>query len=84
MSIVIYYHTPDPGGADLFPTAEYFGMDEMIKALDRMEVLRKMGKPHVSMSVDNPNSVGQPGVDSVEDGKTPDGVPYTWVKRRQV
>lgn len=28
--------------------------------------------------------VGRFGVDEVANGKTPDGVDYTWVKRRQV
>jgi hypothetical protein len=82
MSIVIYYHTPDPGGVDLFPAAEYLDMSEMSYALERMQVLRNLGRTFVTMCVENPNSVGKPGVDSVVDGKTPDGVNYTWKKRR--
>jgi hypothetical protein len=81
MSIVIYYHKPDPAG-DRWPQAEYFGMDEMSKALDRMQHLRTISATHVCMSVDNPDSVGKPGVDSIVDGKCPDGVAYDWKKRR--
>jgi hypothetical protein len=82
MSIVIYYHKLDPAG-DRWPQAEYLGMDEMSKALDRMQHLRTIGATHVCMSVDNPFSVGKPGVDSISaDGMCPDGVPYDWKKRR--
>lgn len=82
MSIVLYYHTPDPGGKDVFPTAEYFGDTELIPALKRLEVLRRLGKTHAIISTEDPNSVGLPGVDSVENGLTPDGQPYDWRKRR--
>ena len=45
---------------------------------------RQPGVTHVTICTDDPNSVGQPGVDAVKDGRTPDGEPYTWVKRRRV
>ncbi len=82
MSIVLYYHQLDPGGQDRFPTAEYFGDTELVPALNRTEALRKLGCTHVIISTNDPNSVGKPGVASVEDGKTPDGEPYDWRKRR--
>jgi hypothetical protein len=37
---------------------------------------------HVTISSELSNSVGKAGVTSVEDGKTPDGHPYEWKKRR--
>jgi hypothetical protein len=82
MSIVLYYHKPDPGGVDLFPTAEYFGDTELGPALARTEQVRQLGFTHVCISTEDPNSVGKPGVASVEGGKTPDGEPYDWRKRR--
>lgn len=84
MSIVIYYLETSPiiGGTVTSTRAEAFGMSEMSAALNRMQALRTLGRTHVAISVDNPDSVGKPGVDSVEDGKTPDGVDYTWKKRR--
>lgn len=52
-------------------------------ALKTMESLRNQPEAkHVAMCSENANSVGKPGVDCVKDGKTPDGVEYTWVKRR--
>ncbi len=82
MSIVLYYHTPDPGSQDLFPTAEYFGSTELLPALARAENLRKMGKTHVVLSNEDANSIGKPGVSSVEGGKLPSGESYDWRKRR--
>lgn len=82
MSIVLYYHAPDLGGQDLVPTAEYFGDMEFVLALKRTEVLRRLGYTHVVISTDDPNRVGKPGVDSVENGQTPDGYAYDWRKRR--
>ena len=43
---------------------------------------KKHGVRHVCLSSENPNSVGMRGVDSVVEGKTPDGHDYTWTKRR--
>jgi hypothetical protein len=64
------------------PRCKGFPSDEMGAALKWMENLRKDGMRHVTMSSENPNSVGKPGVDSIVDGKTPDGHAYTWMKRR--
>jgi len=57
--------------------------DPMGGALKLMEVKRKEGMRHVSMSVENSDSVGQPGVDSIVDGKTPDGHAYEWSKQHR-
>jgi hypothetical protein len=57
---------------------------DLVLALQFMEKLRK--KPQfygsIAMCSENMDSVGKSGVDSVKDGKTPDGVEYSWVKRR--
>lgn len=58
------------------PRSKVFSSTEMGAALKWMENLRKDGMLHVVMSSENPDSVGKPGVDSIVDGKTPDGVPY--------
>jgi hypothetical protein len=85
MSIAVYYleMVNDLGGPEPVPRAEHFGMSEMTPALNRMQVLRNMhGISHVGMVIENPDSVGKPGVAAVENGKTPDGHDYTWKKRR--
>ena len=78
MSIVLYYSMPDVSGA----FSEQFGDTELLPALARTEALRRMGRTHVILSTDLTASVGKPGVAAVEDGKTPDGEPYDWRKRR--
>jgi hypothetical protein len=66
---------------DHVPLAEQ--TDDLVYALQRIEQLRKCpGYSAITMCAENPNQVGQMGVDQVVDGKTPDGVDYTWVKRR--
>lgn len=37
---------------------------------------------NVALCSTNTDMVGKFGVDEVKNGKTPDGVEYTWVKRR--
>ena len=51
-------------------------------ALRICEEKRRAGYTFVTMVSEDPNSVGRPGVDSVEDGQLPDGTDYTWRKRR--
>ena len=51
-------------------------------ALERAKILRETGRTFVTMVSENPNSVGRPGVDSIENGVLPDGTDYTWRKRR--
>ena len=45
---------------------------------------RRIGMTFVTMVSEHPDSVGRPGVDSVVDGKTPDGVAYTWNKESRI
>ena len=51
-------------------------------ALSITEEKRQAGYTFVTMVSEDPNSVGRPGVDSIEDGVLPDGTDYTWKKRR--
>jgi hypothetical protein len=55
---------------------------EMIEALTRVNNMRTVGRSYVAMVGENPNQVGKMGVDSIEDGKLPNGEDYTWKKRR--
>lgn len=55
---------------------------EMIEALTRVNHMRTVDMAYVAMVSENPNQVGKMGVDSVEDGKLPNGEDYTWKKRR--
>lgn len=52
-------------------------------ALTISEQMRKHGMRFVTTVSENPDQVGQSGVDAVADGKLPDGTEYTWKKRRQ-
>ena len=56
--------------------------DQLSEALRTCERMRKAGRTHVTISSELSGSVGKAGVDSVVDGKTPDGVQYDWTKRR--
>lgn len=51
-------------------------------ALRISEEKRKEGFTFVTMVSEDPNSIGKPGVDSVENGVLPDGNTYDWKKRR--
>lgn len=51
-------------------------------ALAHSKYLRDIGRTFVTMVSENPDAVGKPGVDSIVDGKLPDGNNYTWMKRR--
>ena len=55
---------------------------EMVDALTQANHLRTVGRAYVAMVSENPNQVGAMGVDSVEDGKLPNGEAYTWKMRR--
>lgn len=80
MSIVVYWL--DQGRRCPPPMYKSFDKDELTDALNFSEELRKAGYRHVTISCEADGNVGKPGVDSVKDGKTPDGQPYDWVKRR--
>ena len=63
------------------PRCKEFALDHMVDALQYMEALRKTQRSagnisHVTMSSENPNSVGLPGVDVT-------GADYNWKKRRR-
>jgi len=63
------------------PECEYFEPSQMTEALALMNELRKdPSNEFVTFASQDPNSVGKPGVDSIENGKTPDGHPYEWSK----
>jgi hypothetical protein len=49
-------------------------------ALALVKEKRLAGFSFVTMVAEDPNQVGKPGVDAVEDGKTPDGQVYDWSK----
>jgi hypothetical protein len=55
---------------------------EMVEALTQANHLRTIGRAYVVMASENPNQVGQMGVDSVKDGHLPNGNAYTWKMRR--
>lgn len=61
-----------------------FSDTDMKEALVAMQDLRTQNFSFVTMVSENPNSIGKPGVDSVKDGLTPDGIPYTWNKASRI
>jgi hypothetical protein len=56
--------------------------DSLTLALQTCDRLRAEAYDHVTISSAMPNSVGKPGVDSVQNGTLPSGEPYGWRKRR--
>jgi hypothetical protein len=56
----------------------------LTEALQYSEEFRKLGMVFVAMVSKDPNQVGKPGVDAVVDGKTPDGMDYTWNKASRI
>ena len=55
---------------------------DLEEALTTVNDLRREGFRFVAMASENPDQVGAMGVDTVKDGKLPDGTAYTWKKRR--
>jgi hypothetical protein len=82
MSIIVFWIEPGPSKTRLNAQATKFGDLELGTALAYAACLRKEGFQHVTISSQHEDCVTLPGVDSVEDGKTPDGQDYTWKKRR--
>lgn len=86
MSIVVYW--TQKSSSEMFPdmsepNARTFTADRFDEALTFCNEKRnEEGCHHVCLCSENPNSIGKPGVDAVENGLTPDGQPYTWMKRR--
>lgn len=77
MGIVVFWLNADQ------PHHSHFTDLQLTEALSCCQRLRRQpGITHVTLSSEHPNSVGQPGVDAVEDGRTPDGHVYDWTKRR--
>ena len=72
----VYYTDPVTG------VSHGHELEILDEALRYAEVFRKLGMSFVTMVSENPNSIGKSGVDSIKDGKCPDGVEYSWVKRR--
>lgn len=58
--------------------------ENLSEALKECETLRQADRSFVTMVSENPNSVGKPGVDSIVDGKTPDGEKYDWNKADRI
>lgn len=65
------------------PACREFGDAEMTASHEHMQTLRRQGKRYVAMASENPDSVGQAGVDSVEGGRLPDGHVYDFDKRHR-
>jgi hypothetical protein len=86
MSIVVFYlrRKNSAGGVPMVtPHCEAFGNESgsLGLALKACENLRKQSDVcHVTMSSELNDMVGKAGVDSVIDGKTPDGHAYDWSK----
>lgn len=74
----IYYTDP------VSDTSHSHNVPTLSEALRYTEGFRKLGMTFVTMVSEHPDSVGRPGVDSVVNGKTPDGVEYTWNKASRI
>jgi hypothetical protein len=53
-----------------------------VMTLDEAMHTAKIMNEFVTISSDDMEIVGMFGADSIKDGKCPDGVDYTWMKRR--
>lgn len=63
------------------PECEFFTSTQMSEALERMNDLRKNSENQfVTFASQDSNRVGKDGVDSIVNGKTPDGHDYEWSK----
>jgi hypothetical protein len=70
------YWTDEVGGAC------FQNFEDMSVALNWTKFLRDRGRTFVTMVSENPDVVGKPGVDGIENGLLPDGNTYEWKKRR--
>lgn len=59
-------------------------VETLSEALRATEGLRKLGMTFVTMVAEDLNQVGKSGVDSIVDGKTPDGIVYDWDKSSRI
>jgi hypothetical protein len=76
MSIVVYWLMSNGE-----PSVKKFKDSELSGAMSLAELHRRQGMTHVSISSEMSAQVGKPGVDTVVDGKTPDGFIYDWSKQ---
>lgn len=53
---------------------------DLVQALQITKDKRDAGYSFVTMVSENTQHVGKPGVDTIVDGKTPDGQDYDWSK----
>jgi hypothetical protein len=58
------------------------GCEEEVETLDLAMLRSKELNAFVTISGNGMEIVGRFGADSIKDGVCPDGVPYTWMKRR--
>ncbi|OYU44028.1 MAG: hypothetical protein CFE44_15155 [Burkholderiales bacterium PBB4] len=68
------YWTDDSGQAQGQETSE------IVQALQITKEKRDAGYHFVTMASENPQHTGKQGVDTIVDGKTPDGLDYDWSK----
>jgi hypothetical protein len=61
-------------------TAHSHNEAALTAALAVVKAKRDAGFGFVTMVAEDPQHVGKPGVDAVENGKTPDGADYDWSK----
>jgi len=66
--------------SDAANQAHSFDTASLTEALATVEAKRKEGFAFVTMASVDANSVGKPGVSSVQGGKLPDGSTYDWSK----
>jgi hypothetical protein len=63
--------------------ARSYDEESLTEALSLAQGLRRSSRnSFVTIVSENPDVVGEPGVDAVMDGKLPDGNDYEWKKRR--
>ena len=74
----VYYTDP------ITDSSHAHNVDSLNEALRHTEGFRKLGMTFVTMVAEDPNHVGKPGVDSIIDGKCPDGVIYDWNKSSRI
>lgn len=90
MSIVVFWLEKDKDSAIPVACFKNFDEKELLKALSACEDLRNQkDRPwitisHVVMQPEMTAMIGKPGVDTIANGKTPDGVEYSWIKRRSL
>jgi hypothetical protein len=75
MSIVVFWMESDDR-----PAHRGFASSQLTDALKFCEERRREGKRHVCISSELPQSVGQGGVNSVENKRLPDGNVYDFDK----